>query len=92
MSIPGSLDVEKAASDYAPLTNHSVQTFSWEKVTVTVKDRHTKQPLELLSNVKGTINAGTSGSTISMAFSAHTTLQESSWPSWDPVDLARQPS
>ena len=92
MSIPNSLDVEKTASDYAPLTNHSVQSFSWEKVTVTVKDRHTKQPLELLSDVKGIINAGTSDSTTSSTLNAHKILQASLWPSWDLVDLARQPS
>jgi hypothetical protein len=74
MSFPSSLDVEKAASDYAPLTNHSVQSFSWEKVTVTVKDRHTKQPLELLSDVKGIINAGTSDLITSSALGAHTML------------------
>lgn len=60
MIITDSLDVEKAGAEYAPLTNQSVQSFSWENVSVTVKDRHTKQPLDLLSNVNGIVEAGTS--------------------------------
>lgn len=55
-----SKDVEKdaAASDYAHLTNDSVQSFSWDNITVTVKDRRSKQPLDILSNVNGIVDAG----------------------------------
>jgi hypothetical protein len=54
-----SLDVEKnIRTEYTHLTNQSVHSFSWEGVTVTVKDRHSKQPLELLHKVNGTIKAG----------------------------------
>lgn len=60
MSTPHSLDVEKdAGTDYAHLTNNSVHSFSWEDITVTVKDRHTKEPLRILSGINGTIKAGT---------------------------------
>jgi hypothetical protein len=54
-----SIDVEKGSStDYAHLTNTSVHSFSWKDVTVTVKDRKTKQPLEILSGVDGIVEAG----------------------------------
>lgn len=54
------LDVEKgvAGEGYAHLSNESVHSFSWENVTVTVKDRSTKQPLDLLSGVNGIVEAG----------------------------------
>lgn len=55
-----SADVEKdaAGQDYAHLTNETVHSFSWTDVTVTVKDRATKQPLEILSGVNGVVEAG----------------------------------
>lgn len=56
---PDSIDIEKdAESSYAHLTNTSIQTFSWENVTVTVKDRQTKQPKDILSGVNGIVKAG----------------------------------
>lgn len=59
MSGSGVEDVEKdAGAEYAYLNNRSVHSFSWEAVTVTVKDRHTKQPLEILSGINGNVNAG----------------------------------
>lgn len=52
-------DVEKgAAADYAHLENSTVRSFSWRDVTVTVKDRRTKQPLEILAGVDGVVEAG----------------------------------
>ncbi len=53
-------DVEKgaAATDYAHLMNSTVHSFSWQDVTVTVKDRKTKEPLEILSGVNGIVEAG----------------------------------
>ncbi|EOA89268.1 hypothetical protein ACJQWK_09427 [Exserohilum turcicum] len=55
-----SQDIEKGAdaTDFAHLTNNVVQNFSWENVTVTVKDRASKQPLDILSNVSGILEAG----------------------------------
>lgn len=57
-SNPSVEDVEKGAMDYAHLTNTTVHSFSWENVTVSVKDRKTKQPLDILSGVDGIIEAG----------------------------------
>lgn len=52
-------DVEKdAGADYAHLTNTSVQSYAWKNVTVTVKDRRTKKPKDILSNVNGIVHAG----------------------------------
>jgi hypothetical protein len=55
-----SADIEKdaAGADYGHLTNDMVKSFSWENVTVTVKDRASKQPLDILSNVNGFVEAG----------------------------------
>ena len=66
---PSIEDVEKGAvADYAHLTNTTVHSFSWENVTVTVKDRKTKQPLEILSDVNGVVEAGMSSSSL---FASH---------------------
>jgi hypothetical protein len=53
-------DVEKgtAAVNYAHLTNTTVHGYSWENVTVTVKDRSTKESIDLLSDVSGLVEAG----------------------------------
>jgi hypothetical protein len=54
-------DLEKdAGNGSAHLTNHSIQSFAWKDVTVTVKDRHTKQPLQILAGVDGVVQAGIS--------------------------------
>jgi len=53
------LDVEKHANtDRTCLSNDLVNSFSWNNVSVEVKDRHTKQPLEILSDVHGLVKAG----------------------------------
>jgi hypothetical protein len=52
-----SSDIEKGRA-YAHLTNELVQSFSWHNITVTVKDRATKQPLDILSSVNGSVEAG----------------------------------
>ncbi|KAF1933517.1 ATP transporter [Didymella exigua CBS 183.55] len=51
-------DMEKGATDYAHLANTTVHSFSWDSVTVSVKDRKTKQPLDILSGVDGIVEAG----------------------------------
>jgi phage-related minor tail protein len=55
-----SADVEKEAAgqDHAHLMNETVQSFAWKDVTVTVKDRATKEPLDILSNISGVVEAG----------------------------------
>ncbi|KAG9239110.1 P-loop containing nucleoside triphosphate hydrolase protein [Amylocarpus encephaloides] len=52
-----STDVENdAGSD--DLMNSSVQSFLWNRITVTVKDRETKQPKLLLDSIDGVVKAG----------------------------------
>jgi hypothetical protein len=54
-------DLEKdAGNGAAHLTNQSVHSFSWEDITVTVKDRQSKQPLQILSGINGIVKAGMS--------------------------------
>lgn len=55
-----SVDVEKDAAgvNYAHLMNQTVRNFSWSNVSVTVKDRTSKQPLRLLDDVSGMVEAG----------------------------------
>lgn len=61
METPETLDVEKnAGSDYAHLTNTTIQSFSWDNVAVTVKDRETKLPKDILSGINGIVKAGQS--------------------------------
>ncbi|XPS99179.1 hypothetical protein M3J09_008359 [Ascochyta lentis] len=74
-SNPSVEDVEKgAAADYAHLTNTSVHSFSWENVTVTVKDRKTKQSLEILSSINGVVEAGDMLALMGPSGSGKTTL------------------
>lgn len=52
------MDVEKDAGGYAHLSNTTIRSFSWEGVTVTVRDRHTKQLKTILSDVSGVVKSG----------------------------------
>jgi hypothetical protein len=54
-----SVDIEQKAGDEAHLQNTTVHNFSWKGVTVTVKDRITKQPKAILDNIDGIVKAGT---------------------------------
>lgn len=58
MSHHAVVDVEKDAGGYAHLTNTTVRNFSWEGVTVTVRDRQTKQLKRILSDVSGVVRSG----------------------------------
>ncbi|KAF1851047.1 ATP-binding cassette transporter-like protein [Cucurbitaria berberidis CBS 394.84] len=69
-------DVEKAManSDYAHLTNNTVHSFSWDNITVTVKDRSSKQPLDILSSINGRVEAGEMLALMGPSGSGKTTL------------------
>jgi hypothetical protein len=56
-------DVEKDAGGYTQLMNNSVRSFGWENITVTVKDRQTKLPKEILHDVNGVVQTGKNCST-----------------------------
>lgn len=58
MSHHAVMDIEKDAGGYPHLTNATIRSFSWDGVTVTVKDRQTKQSKEILSDVSGIVKAG----------------------------------
>jgi len=47
-----------ADGGYAQLTNTNVRSFGWKGVTVTVKDRQSKQPKTILSDVNGIVKSG----------------------------------
>ena len=53
----GVLDLERNESGRF-LMNYSVQNFSWSGLTVTVKDRQTKQPRDLINGVSGDAQQG----------------------------------
>ena len=52
------IDVEQCAHDTSYLNNSVVQDLAWSDVTVTVPDRETKLPKQILSDVSGYIAAG----------------------------------
>ena len=52
------VDVEKLVRGDDLLLNNDVVDYRWSGITVTVKDRATKQPKEILSNIDGCVKAG----------------------------------
>jgi hypothetical protein len=54
------LDIEQCAHDTSYLNNTIVQSLAWSDVTVTVSDRETKLPKQILSAVSGYVAAGKS--------------------------------
>ncbi|QKX61298.1 uncharacterized protein TRUGW13939_08446 [Talaromyces rugulosus] len=51
-------DTEKADDGPLFLVNNTVQDFSWKGLTVTVKDRATKEPRQLISEISGSVQQG----------------------------------
>ncbi|KAK0711016.1 P-loop containing nucleoside triphosphate hydrolase protein [Lasiosphaeris hirsuta] len=52
------VDIEHHAVAEAHLRNTTVRNISWRNVTVTVKDRETKEPKTIVENVEGIVEAG----------------------------------
>jgi hypothetical protein len=96
-NISSHVDIEKgtAGVGYAHLTNSTVHGYSWEDVTVTVKDRGTKEPVDLLSGVNGLVEAGMQSFAPILPSDSHGGLpgmQVRCWHSWVPGMLAPFPS
>jgi hypothetical protein len=53
-----SVDIEQKVVDETHLSNTTVRSFTWQGVTVAVKDRKTKRPKVILDNVEGMATAG----------------------------------
>ena len=51
-------DPEVGRSSESLLVNDIVKTFAWDSISVTVKDRATKKPRLILSDVNGHVKAG----------------------------------
>ncbi|KIW73267.1 hypothetical protein PV04_01399 [Phialophora macrospora] len=67
-------DLEKGNQLSPHLTNHALTTFSWSEVGVTVKDRKTKKPLQILSSSYGSVQAGSVVALMGPSGSGKTTL------------------
>jgi len=52
------MDVEQYAHDTSYLNNSVVQSLAWRDVTVTVPDKETKNPNQILTTVSGYVAAG----------------------------------
>jgi hypothetical protein len=51
-------DVERNEDVHGFFVNDVVQDFTWTGLTVTVKDRDTKMPRNLISGISGTVQQG----------------------------------
>jgi len=58
MSTSVSLDTERQTSNEFYMFNNVVRSLSWSNLTLTVEDRSTKQPRDLISRVSGHVKAG----------------------------------
>ena len=50
-------DLERGAAS-EPLHNSTIKNLSWHNITVTVSDRKTGEPKQLLDDVNGEVKAG----------------------------------
>ncbi|CDM34368.1 unnamed protein product [Penicillium roqueforti FM164] len=60
VNAPSTLDLERNDTGHS-LMNQTVQNFSWQGLTVTVKDRETKRSRDLVSSGELVALMGTSG-------------------------------
>jgi ABC-type multidrug transport system ATPase subunit len=67
-------DLELNTVPTAHLINDIVQTFGWQDINVSVKDRVTKSPLSILTNANGLIKAGEMVAIMGPSGSGKTTL------------------
>jgi hypothetical protein len=51
-------DLERNESGQFFLRNQTVQEFSWKALTVTIKDRETKGPRNLIDGISGNVQQG----------------------------------
>lgn len=58
LSASVSSDTERQTSNEFYMFNDVVRSLSWSNVTLTVEDRSTKQPRDLISRVNGRVQAG----------------------------------
>lgn len=65
-------DIERGSQDL--FTNTSVQSFSWQDLTVNVKDRKSKLPLTILDSCSGNVQAGQLVALMGPSGSGKTTL------------------
>ncbi len=68
------MDVEKGLELGHHLTNSGLTSFSWSDVEVTVEDRKTKKPLQILSSSHGSVQAGSVVALMGPSGSGKTTL------------------
>ncbi|KEF61061.1 uncharacterized protein A1O9_02626 [Exophiala aquamarina CBS 119918] len=66
------VDIESVSQDL--FTNTSIQSFSWQELTVTVKDRKSKLPLTILDSCSGNVQAGQLVALMGPSGSGKTTL------------------
>ncbi|EXJ64305.1 hypothetical protein A1O7_00641 [Cladophialophora yegresii CBS 114405] len=67
-------DVEKGSELSRHLTNHALTSFSWSDVGVTVKDRKTKKPIQILNSSYGCVQAGSVVALMGPSGSGKTTM------------------
>jgi ABC-type multidrug transport system ATPase subunit len=68
------LDVERQTHDTSYLANEVVKSLSWSDVSVTVRDRDTKKPKQILQHVNGAVEAGEMLAIMGPSGSGKTTL------------------
>lgn len=56
--LDSSMDSEQRPVAEKHLLNSTIKNITWRGVTVTVKDRETKQPKGIVDNVEGIVEAG----------------------------------